>query len=107
MGDLLILEIATDVLEHHPHVFTDGNSACLQTVFSTNPDIVIPSLPALSAPYWNNCEDGKRRRCAEVLIHPEVEPEFILRVLTRDSVRASTLAATCEKPVCCQMTLFF
>ncbi|MNG39818.1 hypothetical protein D3C84_1280980 [compost metagenome] len=38
---------------------------------------MLDSLPALNAQYWHSVPDGKRRRCAEVLVAPSIAPGFI------------------------------
>lgn len=77
--DLVILGVSPDVLSVHQHLFTDGNAACHNTRFSTAPDILAESLPALKARYWNDYPEGRRRRMAEVLVFPAIEARFLTR----------------------------
>jgi hypothetical protein len=84
-ADIFILVISTQVLDHHQHVFTDGNAASRDTFFSASRDVINNSIDVLHAKHWNDFEDGKRKRCAEVLVYPLVEPEFIDHIICYDS----------------------
>ena len=79
--ELCLLEISLEVLSSHAFVFTDGNAAARDTNFFRNVND-LKRLPwnVLNAAYWNDFPDGKRKRCAEVLIYPLIEPNYILKV---------------------------
>ncbi|BDA19169.1 hypothetical protein KAM345_030830 [Aeromonas caviae] len=77
-ADLVVLGLTPSLLDYHDqHCFTDGNAASELTLFAKGPSVVLPSLEALKAVYWNDVPDGKRRRCAEVLVAPSIAPGFI------------------------------
>lgn len=77
-ADLVVLGLTPSLLDYHDqHCFTDGNAASELTLFAKDPSVVLPSLDALKAVYWNDMPDGKRRRCAEVLVAPSIAPGFI------------------------------
>ena len=77
-ADLVVLGLTPKLLDYHSqHCFSDGNAASEQTLFAKDPSIILPSLPALKAAYWNDVPEGKRRRCAEVLVAPSIAPGFI------------------------------
>lgn len=78
---LCILEISLDVLLESDYIFTDGNAASRNTRFFDSAND-LDKLPwdVLNASYWNDFPDGKRKRCSEVLIHPMVRPEYILKI---------------------------
>ena len=77
--DLCLLQISLDVLlPPHEYLLSDGNVASSATKLYD--DISrIDQLPweVLDAEYWSNFPDGKRQRCSEVLIYPQVEPKLI------------------------------
>lgn len=79
--DLCLIEISLSVLYESQFVFTDGNAAAKNTRFF-NSSLDVHGLPwdVLKAEYWNDYIDGKRKRCAEVLIYPLIKPEYISRV---------------------------
>ncbi|MBF7728599.1 DUF4433 domain-containing protein [Pseudomonas sp. N040] len=77
-ADLVVLGLSPSLLDYHDqHCFTDGNAASELTLFAKDPSVIEPSLQALKAAYWNDVPDGKRRRCAEVLVAPSIAPGFI------------------------------
>lgn len=73
--NLVILAIPLAKVQEHVYIFTDGNAASSSTVFSLDIAIAQTSDAVLKAGYWSELPDGKRRRCAEVLVHGQV-PEF-------------------------------
>ena len=75
--DIIILGVSTQVLVTLSHLFTDGNAASGSTTFSQNETVLAGSLDVLRAKYWLDYEDGKRRKCAEVLVHSHVDPTYI------------------------------
>lgn len=104
---IVVLRVSTSVLEANEHVFTDGNAASGDTRFSTNASVVIQSFDALNSKFWMDAEDGKRRRCAEVLVHPRVSPEYILEAFCRHEALAERLRAKTDLPITVKSTLFF
>lgn len=79
---LCLLEISLDVLnQRQPKsiVIADGNAASAHTGFSGElKDFAALPWDVLTAEYWTDFTDGKRKRCAEVLVHPLVEPKHIV-----------------------------
>lgn len=75
---LCLLEVSLDVLRENNFVFTDGNAASRSTRFY-NSLHHLQDLPwdVLNSSYWNDFPDGRRKRCAEFLIYPKIDPEFI------------------------------
>jgi len=67
--DVCILGVSINVLDETEHLFTNGNAACRDTVFS-NDAADVSALPwdVLRAPGWNQFTDGKRYRAAEVML---------------------------------------
>lgn len=62
-------------------VYTDGNAACRFTRFSASPDVLADSDRVLRAQRWMDFPDGRRRRCAEVLIYQRIPAEKIDHVI--------------------------
>lgn len=79
--DICLLEISIECLADGDFVFTDGNAASLVTQFFNTPESV-SKLPwdVLNAEYWSDIDDGKRKRCAEVLLHSAIKPKYIKRI---------------------------
>jgi len=78
---LCLIEICPSVIGCNQSVFSDGNAAAKQTLFYGDA-ATLDELPweVIRANYWNDFEDGKRKRCSEVLIYPSIGVEFIRRV---------------------------
>lgn len=83
-SELCLLEVSLDVLRDTARnglVYSDGNAASGVTrFFSDLKDVQELPWNVLASEYWNDKEDGKRKRCAEVLIHPKVPVRNIIRV---------------------------
>lgn len=90
--EIVILRISPGVLQDGQHVFSDGNAASRETIFSSDSNVVAEALPALNSEYWSNCIDGKRRRCAELLVYPKVHPVHILSAICNNNALAEEIA---------------
>lgn len=105
--EIIILKISPKVLQYGQHVFSDGNSACLKTKFSANSEIMEDSIDALNAKYWANCIDGKRRRCAELLVYPIVQPIHVLSAICSNNALAREIALTTKIQIELNPSMFF
>ena len=77
-NELCLIEISLSVLSNDNYIFTDGNAASKNTNFYTsNEDLEKLPWEVLNTSFWSDFEDGKRKRCAEILIHPLIEPIHI------------------------------
>jgi TPR repeat protein len=77
-SDLCILEVDINILRSDKFLFTDGNAASKATKFyKSSLDVNKIPIKVLEADYWNDFEDGKRKRCAEVLIHSSIPTKYI------------------------------
>lgn len=82
---LAVLYVDSSVLVMPGVVFTDGNAASSQTAFYTSPDDLRRlDWTCLKARYWPAFLDGKRKRCAEVLVPDEVPIKLINRVVVHN-----------------------
>lgn len=73
-NDVVILLLDRRLLAQPGVFFTDGNAANRPTRFFTDPrDLAELDWNCIRADYWNDFDDGKRKRCAEVLV-PDVIP---------------------------------
>lgn len=69
---LIIVEIPIDLLLAYDHVFTDGNAASSGTKFGNTIETAKTAIEVLNAGSWNDLPDGKRKRCAEILVYNRV-----------------------------------
>lgn len=80
---LCLLEIDLHACLQEGVLFTDGNAASRGTCFYDRlSDLRFLDWEALNASYWNDVQDGKRKRCAEVLVPHHLSAGFIVRVHT-------------------------
>lgn len=81
----LLLEPAT--------VFSDGNAGMSlgKSIFYTGTyELDKLRWDVINAAYWNDFEDGKRIRCAEILVYPKVEISSVLRIFCHPAARETT-----------------
>lgn len=105
--EIVILKICPKVLQDGQHVFSDGNAASRETRFSSDSNVIADSLTALNAEYWANCTDGKRRRCAELLVYPKVKPVHILSIICSNNTLAEEIAMGTNLQIEVNPSMFF
>ncbi|MYH62670.1 MAG: DUF4433 domain-containing protein [Caldilineaceae bacterium SB0675_bin_29] len=80
--NLAILYISNRVMFSPGTIFTDGNAAATDTKFYDKiADLSKLDWECLKAQYWNNFEDGARKRCAEVLVPESIAPKLIENIV--------------------------
>lgn len=83
--ELAILVVSPLVLLNPCTVFTDGNAASHETKYYSGTKFLSRlNWKIINSHYWTDHPDGKRIRCAEVLVKNEVSPDKITRVLCHD-----------------------
>ena len=92
---ILVIKVATVCDQAGLLWFTDGNAASAETSCYSNPSRLRAELPlqVINADYWTNHEDGKRRRCAELLVHPSVSTTSIEAIEVANSTSISQVNA--------------
>jgi hypothetical protein len=106
-NDLCLIEVSLSVLSENNYLITDGNAASHDTCFYQSVhDLELLPWDILNNDYWHDFSDGKRKRCAEVLIYPSVLPEFITRIHCYSDNTANDLK-DCGSDVFVTRNLFF
>lgn len=79
--DIVFLGINPHLLLEPNTIFSDGNAAAVNTKFYCG-TAMLNELPwdTINARYWTNFEDGKRIKCAEVLVYRKVTIQNILKI---------------------------
>lgn len=88
--DIVILYLDRQLLEQSSTFFTDGNAAGDATEFFNDPrDLAKLDWDCIiHGEYWNDSEDGKRKRCAEILVLDAIPFDEVRRVCVRtDSIQ--------------------
>lgn len=95
-SELAVLYIDRRMMQNPGAIFTDGNAASNRTSFYSDlADLDKLDWDCIWAPDWTKFEDGRRKRCAEVLV-PELIPFNAVRriVVQNEDARAAARAAT-------------
>lgn len=80
-NDILILVIDRKVLLEPNTIFTDGNAASKSTkFFASIPQCSQLNWQCINGEYWNDYNDGKRIKCAEVLVFPKIQTSSIRKI---------------------------
>lgn len=109
-AELCLLEISLDLLRDTSSqcmICTDGNAASSATQFYFGVEH-FDKLPwdVLRADYWNDFSEGKRKRCAELLINPSIAARHIRRIHCMHPALQSELAGL-HRHVVVTPSLFF
>lgn len=82
--DLVILCLDPQLLEQSSTFFTDGNAAGDATKSFNHPrDLAKLDWDCIHGEYWKDSEDGKRKRCAEILVPDAIPFDEVRRVFVR------------------------
>jgi len=85
-SSLAILRIDKEVMRLPGAIFSDGNAASSATKFYTTlNELDKLDWNCINATYWSAFNDGKRIRCAEVLVPQKISKQFIREVYFNDS----------------------
>lgn len=87
-NNIAILEFSPLVLLKEGVIFTDGNASVHTTAtynsqtqfYSDLNDLNKLDWKCINDKWWNDYEDGKRKKCAEVLIPDKIELSFLKRI---------------------------
>lgn len=76
--DIVILGLSSEILSESNTLFTDGNAAASETLFYRGIQM-LNQLPwrSIRSRSWTDIEDGKRRKCAEVLVYSKIDSSKI------------------------------
>ncbi len=78
---IVILGVDPCLLFESTTIFSDGNAAAIETKFYRGVSL-LDNLPwdIINAVYWNDIPDGKRIKCAEILVYPKIDIKNILKI---------------------------
>jgi hypothetical protein len=106
-SELCLIEVTLSVLAEHKFLVSDGNAASRNTVFYNKLNH-LSSLPweVINTNFWPDFDEGKRKMCSEVLIYPNISPDYIGNIHCC-SKRTIQLLSGCGRNVCESNHLFF
>ena len=99
-SELAILCLSTDVLLFDGAVFTDGNAASVDTrFFGDCRHLDQLDWACIRALYWTDFPDGKRKRCAEVLVPDRIGLEHLQCVVVSNDAAARAVHEVLPQPL--------
>lgn len=92
--DIVILGLDPRILSEPDTIFTDGNAASSRTTFHRDIQM-LQNLPwdSIRTRSWTDIPDGRRIKCAEVLVHSEIQPSRIQMVFCCSNKHRETIIA--------------
>lgn len=107
---LIIIGIDPLILFQPNTIFSDGNAACENTLFYQD----LNHLSCLNwriirqNSSWSNQPDGKRIRCAEVLVYPKISISRILKIFCySQQILTQIKNMGCNQPIEINSNLYF
>lgn len=106
-SNICLIQVSLSAISKHEYLITDGNAASRDTRFFNSTEC-LDSLPwdVLDAEYWSDFQDGKRKRCAEVLIYPRVAAKHIIAIHCH-SIETMNKISKCHHKVILSKHLYF
>ena len=105
-NDLCFLQVSLLALAEVEYLISDGNAASQVTKFYYSLDqLNLLSWDIILAENWASHDDGKRKRCAEVLIYPKIHPDYIKNIYCF-SIDTENYLANCGKIIKLHKDLF-
>lgn len=84
--DIVILAIDRNLILSQNSIFTDGNAASQGTrFFNSINQLTQLNWRCIKGEFWNDFADGKRIRCAEVLVFPRIEIASIKKIYSNNT----------------------
>lgn len=84
--NIVILCIDPIIVHETEYLFTDGNAASTSTNFYNEiRDLQKLNWACINGRYWNDFIDGRRIRCAEILIYPMIVMDYLKRIICYDN----------------------
>lgn len=102
---LAILCVPTEILRNHEFLITDGNAASKDTSFSIDENVLENCKEVLATDDWHAFPDGKRKRCAEILVFPKVD--HIQKVICQNQMVADIARVITGRPSVVDPSFFF
>jgi hypothetical protein len=92
-NDILILGVDRSLIYSDKAIFTNGNAASSSTQFFSDINKLEDlNWDCINREYWNDFNDGKRIKCAEVLVYPKVDVSDIKKIYCNNNVTLNYVA---------------
>ncbi|MFA7326218.1 MAG: DUF4433 domain-containing protein [Candidatus Kapaibacterium sp.] len=81
-NNLVVIVIHPFVLFEKDLIFTDGNASSKKTKFYSDlNDLKCLDWECIRSQFWTKFEDGKRKRCSEVLVHDRIDVNYFNKIV--------------------------
>lgn len=91
-NDIVILAFNKEALWWGGTWFTDGNAASNATEFYYDlDDLHELDWSCIWDEYWNGHDDGRRKRCAEILVPDAIHPSWIEQIIVQNTATRSAV----------------
>lgn len=96
--DIVIIGIDPQLLLETNVIFSDGNAAARETRFYCGVQMLNQlQWNIIWAKSWPDFEDGKRIKCAEILVYPTVAPNRIKAIFYRSHKHSNVILAAIQR----------
>ncbi len=92
-GNIIVLQINSDIIDNSDVGITDGNAASQNTVFFEDINEALKALnpEQFKKEYWTGDDDAKRKIMAELLVYDFIPPEKIIGIYTANEEIANEI----------------
>lgn len=85
IDNLIILEIDRNLLLEENTIFSNGNASSQSSNFFNHVShLKYLNWSCIYGKKWSSIDDGKRIRCAEVLVNSMIPPKYIKKIICKD-----------------------
>ena len=95
--NLIIIAVSSDTMLYDTCLFTDGNAASRSTsIYKYLINLNKLDWDCIKGEYWDNFQDGKRKKCSEVLILDRIPIDRINRIITNNQNMEIQVQSICQ-----------
>ena len=106
--DLIIIAVSSDTMLYDTCLFTDGNAASRSTsIYKDLTNLRKLDWDCIKGEYWDNFQDGKRKKCSEVLILDRIPIDRINRIITNNQDMEIQVQSICQLKTVIDQSYYF
>lgn len=96
--EIILIAVDKKKIFYSNSIFTDGNAASNKTLFFNElSDLEKLDWKCINDEYWNDYEDGKRKKCAEVLVKDRIDFPSVKRIICNNDTTAQRIVNLLHK----------
>ena len=106
--DLIIIGVSSDTMLYDTCLFTDGNAASrLTSIYENLTNLSKLDWGCIKGEYWTDFQDGKRKKCSEVLILDQIPIDRINRIITNNQNMEIQVQSICQLKTVIDQSYYF